>query len=272
MCAGGPSANPAAAVRSVLPLIDSYYIVDTGIVPELRAELEQALEGVPGELVDEPFEGYEKSFTRALTQASGSADWLLHMHSDEQAEMRPLMRGWLKDEVGQAPQIDAYAVVIANEGFTHRLPRLLRATVDWRYVGNAHEYLEVDFGRVRPLDGLTLHHYGWSDPSKFEFVVDALKAGRARGDPRATFYTAEALRDLGRTEEAIQAYTERMMQGGWAEERWYAQYQAAKLSQDVEWLLRVYHLRPHRHEPLQAAARIVAARGTPDALFVEDVG
>ncbi len=270
MCAGGRAANPVAAVESVLPLIDSYHIVDTGgMSDDTRATIDALLAGIEGEIVDEAFDGTGPSFTRALARAEGSADWLLHLHSDEVADVFPTMKEWL--DADESPDTDAFMVEIVNPNLVHRLPRLLRGNREWRYVGFAHEYLEVDHSRTRPLLGLTLNHYGWSDPSKFEWVVEQLAEGRAAGEPRATFYTAEALRDLGRTDEAIVAYRERVLQGGWEEERWYAKYQAAKLSQDIDGLLAAWRERPYRHEPLTAAGRIVAARDNPDVLFNEAI-
>ncbi len=268
MCAGGRAANPVAAVESVLPLIDSYHIVDTGgMTDETRAAITD-LE-VEGEIVEDPFDGSGPSFTRALARARGSADWLLHLHSDETAEVFPTFGEWLD---GYDEGTDAFQVPIVNPGLVHRLPRLLRGDLEWRYVGNAHEYLELAGSRTRWLNGLTVNHNGGpSGPEKFEYVLAQLEPEYLQGEPRATFYTAEALRDLGRIDEAIVVYRERVAQGGWEEERWYAEYQAAKLSEDLEWLFHVHRIRPHRHEPLQAAARIVASRGTSDVLFVESV-
>ncbi len=269
MCAGGRAADPVAAVESVLGLIDTYHIVDTGGMPdETRAAITD-LE-VEGEIVDDPFDGSGPSFTRALGRARGSADWLLHLHSDETADVFPTFGEWLD---GYDEGTDAFMVPIVNPGLVHRLPRLMRGDLEWRYVGNAHEYLEIAGRSTRWLNGLTVNHNGGpSGPEKFEYVLAQLEPEYLRGEPRATFYTAEALRDLGRVDEAIEVYKERWAMGGWREEQWYAQYQVAKLTENVEGLMLCWRERPDRHEPLQAAARIVAARGTSDVLFVEDVG
>ncbi len=269
MCAGGRAANPVAAVESVLGLIDSYHIVDTGGMPDdVRAAILDL--DVDGEIVDDPFDGSGPSFTRALGRARGSADWLLHLHSDETADVFPTFREWLD---GYDEGTDVFQVPIVNPGLVHRLPRLLRGDLEWRYVGNAHEYLEIAGRSTRWLNGLDIHHHGGpSGPEKFEYVLAQLEPEYLQGEPRATFYTAEALRDLGRTDEAITVYRERALQGGWEEERWYAELQAARLSEDVDGLLSCWRARPHRHEPFQYAARIVAAAGTSDVLFVEECG
>ncbi len=270
MCAGGGNAQPVEAVRSVLGLVDSYLIVDSGLDRKVREETEDAASGLQGRIIDRSFDGSGPSFTFALNEARGEADWLLHMHSDERAEVHPLMREWLAED--PSPNDDAWFVPIVNPGLTHQLPRLLRGNEKWEYVGNAHEYLPVHPSRCRQIVGLRLIHNGWSHPSKFEWVIEQLVEGRANGEPRATFYTGEALRDLGRTDEAISVYRDRAaMSGTWEEERWYAEYQAAKLSEDIEWLISVHHQRPHRHEPLTAAARIVAARDNHDFLFNEAI-
>ncbi len=271
MCAGGRAAEPVAAIDSVRDLIDTYVVVDTGIPMEVRGLMEDALQGIEGQLVDDPFDGSGPSFTRALARARGTADWLLHLHSDETAEVFPTMKEWL--DGNPSPETDVFQLPIVNPGLVHRLPRLMRGDQEWRYEGNAHEYLEIAGRHTRWLNGLDIYHHGGpSEPEKFEYVLEQLAEGYAAGEPRATFYTAEALLDLGRTDEAIEVYKERWAMGGWREEQWYAQYQVAKLTENVEGLLLCWRERPHRHEPLQAAARIVAAQGTSDVLFVEQCG
>lgn len=270
MCAGGRAADPVAAIGSVAGLIDTYTIIDTGIPEETRAEIESTLDGLglPGGIWNEDFDGSGPSFTRALLQAQGSADWLLHLHSDETAAVHPLMREWL--DADENPDVDVYQLPIVNPGLVHRLPRLMRGDQEWTYVGVAHEYLEIAGRTSRPLNGLDIHHHGGvAGTEKFEYVLAQLADEYAQGEPRATFYTAEALRDLGRAEEAISVYRQRAAMVGWEEERWYAEYQAAKLSADVPGLLAAWRERPHRHEPLSAAARIVAAGPNDDILFLE---
>jgi hypothetical protein len=271
MLAGGAAANPVAAIESALTLIDSYQVVDTGIPADTRQAIEGALADLPGDLVDDPWDGSGPGFTRALQRAQGTADWLLHLHADEVAEIHPDMREWLQAD--ESPDTDAWMLEIVNPHLTHRLPRLLRGNQEWIYQGCAHEYLEIAGRQTRWLNGLTLHHHGWSDPAKFEWALEALKPAYEAKEPRAVFYTGESLRDLGRTEEAISVYRERAaMNNGWDEERWYASYQAAALAGDVEELLYVYRLRPWRAEPLAFAARIIAHQGHgDDTLFIEEV-
>lgn len=272
MCAGGRAANPVAAIRSVLSLVTSYTIIDTGIDRATRKAVEKAVKNISGQIIDHPFDGSGPSFTRALNAAQGQADWLLHMHADEVAHVHPPMREFLSAD--RDPHIDAYMVNIANPSLTHQLPRVLRGNLEWKYVGEAHELLQVDRSRTRPLsaESLTLHHHGSSDPAKFEDTLERLRPGYEAREPRAVFYTAESLRDLGRTADAIPVYRERAaMTNGWDQERWYAAYQAAKLSGDVEELLFVHRQRPWRHEPLTAAGRIVSAQAHDDVLFLEAV-
>ena len=58
--------------------------------------------------------------------------------------------------------------------------------------------------------------------------------------------------------------------GGWEEEAWYSAYRIGRMTGDVDALIRAYERRPWRHEPLSAAAAIVASRGArDDLLFME---
>jgi hypothetical protein len=95
MLAGGAAAQPVAAIESALPLIDFYQVIDTGIPADTREAIEAALTDLPGDLVDDPWDGSGLGFTRALARAQGTADWLLHLHADETAEVFPTLGEWL---------------------------------------------------------------------------------------------------------------------------------------------------------------------------------
>ncbi len=84
-------------------------------------------------------------------------------------------------------------------------------------------------------------------------------------DARTVFYLAQTYRELGRTEDALRLYRQRMTMGGFEEERWYASYRAALL--ETEWsarsaaLMASWEARPWRLEPLYELAKECNARG-----------
>jgi hypothetical protein len=256
-------------LESVRPLINRWTFVDTGSTDETVKIVNRVLAGMSGCVVQRPWEGFGPSMTEALALARDTADWILRLDADMTVEAHPDLLAWLATDPD--PTVDVWNVEIRDHGIRYRLPLLVRGGLDWEYVGATHEYLDAQGRGVRSLLGLPVTHHGDGSnrEGKLERDLELLAEGTRAGDPRATFYTAETLRFLGRTDEAIRAYNNRAAMGGFEEERWFARYQSAYLRADVEGLLAAWRERPWRHEPLQAAAALVAAEGArDDILFV----
>ena len=165
-------------------------------------------------------------------------------------------------------------VEVRDRGLAWYLPQLLRHGHEWRFAGEAHACLQTVTVR-RKLRGLAADHLragaGGNSQDRLRANLEALRPGFLAGDARATFYTAETLKNLGETHAAIGAYLKRAEMNGWEEEAWYAFYQAARLAEDVPGLLEAHRRRPYRHEPLTAAGRILARKPNPDVLFQERI-
>ncbi len=262
-------AEAVTALASVRELVGHWTVVDTGSTNDTAHLIEVAMDDLPGELHHEPWVGYAHNRTHALELARDTADWLLWLDADMTATWHHELPEWLASDPD--PETDAWNVEIADNGTVYRLPLLLRGGKEWLYSGAVHEYLDAPGRKTRSLLGLTVIHHGGHREGQFENDLELLRPGFHAGDPRDTFYFAETLRFLGRTNEAIAAYQARAaMAGTFEEERWYAQYQAAKLAGNVSGLLEAHRSRPWRHEPLSAAARLVASQGTrDDLLFIE---
>ena len=146
-------------------------------------------------------------------------------------------------------------------GESWALPLMVRGDLDWRYVGATHEWLDLTGRSTLNLNGIFFEHHadGSRRPEKLEDDLRLLAPGVEAGDSRSIFYTAEALKFLGRTQEAIEMYRRRAEMDGFEEERWQAQFQAARLRRNVAELYAAWHRRQWRHEPLTEAARIAAS-------------
>lgn len=259
-----------AALSSVRGLVDAWVLVDTGSTDGTQRIATEAMQGVPGKVVQREWLGFADARTAALKAAWGAADWLLVMDADMTAEAHPRFREWL--DTDPDPWTMAWQVEIYDRGLRYRLPWLLRGDRDWRYEGETHAYL-VGEGKQRPVTGLTLTHHGEYSREKFERDLEVLASGVESKDARSVYYTAWALKALGRTAEAIEMFELRAQLNGWDEERWHSSYMAALLAEDVDALVAVHAARPWRHEPLSQAAKLVAARGArDDMLFLEDRG
>lgn len=276
MLARDEEATIQQAIRSAESVADDVFVLDTGSVDK-TVPLARAAGAHVG-LAE--WEGFAASRARAVEFARQAREepptWLLMMDADMTVDAHPGFREWLDrwpdHETGDPdPSVDAWNLWVEDRGWRWRLPWLLRGDRPWTFQGETHALPAG--GKRRDLNGLTLHHHGtYSRPGKYENDLVVLADGVEKGDPRSVYYSAWALRALGRRDEAASMFDRRAaMEGTWEEERWHAQYMAAWLREDVAGLLEAYRRRPWRHEPLSQAARLVAARGAKDdILFLED--
>lgn len=258
------------ALESVKPLIGWWTICDTGSTDDTKKLIRSTLSNIPGRLYDHRWRDFGHNRTLALARAHGTARWLLMLDADEEVVFNPEFAAWLAKRRDR--KTAAYQVMIYDHGTSYWNPYLTRGDLDWRYVGPTHEFLDPAGRRQRVVTGLTVVHHGKEGDQREKLLrdIELLRPGFQRQEPRAVFYTAESHRYLGNDEQAALIYDLRASLNGWEEERWYSRYQAAACRSDLEELLEVWRERPWRHEPLTAAARIVAAQGGQgDILFLE---
>ncbi len=285
-------------LRSLSPWIDCWVVCDTGSTdgtPERVAGFFER-EGIPGELHRIPFGDFGRARNEALDLARASSlsfDWLLLCDADMELVVEDA--GFARKLTGDA----GFVTQVAGP-LSYRNVRLLRRAAPARYVGATHEFLAVE-GTAAPFDGIRFldHADGGCRPEKSERDIALLSATLAEdpADRRSLFYLAQALREAGRLDEAIDAYRRRAEAGGFEEEAWYARYALALCHQLKgeeqafrSLLLEAYARRPWRAEPLLALARHFREAGlyeaamlfveagdrlppsTPDILFVDDSG
>lgn len=294
--------NEARVIRrcldSVRPFINSWVIVDTGSDDGTQAIVREHLAGLPGELLERPWRDFGHNRTEAIALAQGKAQYLLFIDADEVL--------FAPDGYALPPlTADAYRVrhETADRDIAFNLPNIVRAGLDWRYVGVMHEYVTCSSPHTTAtLPAITIRGFfdgaRNADP-KAKYERDAAVLERAlAGEPdnaRHAFYLAQSYRDAGRPRDAVATYERRAAMGGWEEEVWYSFYQVAALEErlgaDFARLLaaylRAYQYRPQRSEPLCHLARICRERrdfalahlfaaraaGTPrpdDVLFVDE--
>jgi glycosyltransferase involved in cell wall biosynthesis len=261
---------------SVYDLVDEYVIHDTGSIDGTQ-EIPLAALGVrEGSVVRTgvDWEGYGPNRNRLLEDAKGRAQWTLMVDADMLVDHHQDLKEWLASDPD--PSVDAWEVDVCDSGMTWKLPLLTRGGQDWEYLFPCHEYLDTSGRKTRPITGLSVSVRPFGNdgatPERFEEYIRLLASGVEEGEPRSVFYTAESLRFLGRTQDAIEMYQRRsVIDGGYEEERWFSLYQAAALSGSINSLVDAWRSRPWRHEPLLAAARIVAQNGPQeDKLFLSD--
>jgi hypothetical protein len=244
------------------------------------------MEGVPGTLFELPFVSFGINRSEAFALARGTADWLIASDADmvwsidpdfgpdkcvecgHSVERHPTSAPGpgdspLECECPRIVRADAYTIEMGSStAFSYRLPLLLRGDLPWRSVGSVHEYTELpDRWLVsEPTDKVRITMPpSPPSPQKFAWQAQLLERDLREDpdNPRTLFYLAQTYRSLGR-KGAARLYRRRAGMGGFAEEAFYAAYQAALLD---PWpakalsLMVAWEMRPARPEPLRDLIR-----------------
>lgn len=254
--------------ESVRGLIDTWVIGDTGSSDGTPQLVRQLLADIPGTLYTTTWRDFGTNRSELLARARGVADYLLLLDAD-----------MTLTACGPLPELGADAYLLEHEGeLSYAVPRLVRGDLPWRYVGATHEFLSCDeeFTPAR-LGALRVVHHGDGGARADKLTRDlALLHRQLRetpDDPRTLFYLAQTYRDLGDHERALALYGERAERGGFAEEAFYAAFQHAVLSADLDWprgrelLADAWERRPERIEPLYEIA--VRARNAGESEFAD---
>lgn len=285
--------NEAAVIErcltSVRSLIARWVICDTGSTDRTVELVRASLAGMPGELHERPWVDFGHNRTELMALAQGAADYLLLIDAD-------MTVGY---DIAKLDALDADSYMLRHEEDPeYWIKRLVSGSRSWRYIGATHEYITTDPPeRTEYLSAIVIHHHadGGTRPDKFQRDLRLLTREHARNpqDPRTVFYLAQTLVGLGRLEEAIERYRQRVTMPGWEEETFYAQYQVGVLSaqignrsEAIDGLFSAWCRAPGRAEPLcllaslfrergeHQVAHLVAQRGLPikmpaQGLFVE---
>ena len=221
---------------SVLPLIDSYCICDTGSTDN-TIELIETFFGknnIPGKIVKEPFKDFGHNRTFALNACIGlpNADYLLLLDADMKLRVDPKLS---IEEFKKTLTKDAYYIFQGSDLFFYKNVRILRNDPEFSYWGVTHEFVKTTPGSVYvQLEKSQLFiddiGDGGAKADKFERDVRLLLKGLEEnpGNDRYTFYLANSYRDGGQYENSIQRYKERIKIGGWHEEVWHSYYSIGK--------------------------------------------
>ncbi|QNP47528.1 glycosyltransferase [Diaphorobacter aerolatus] len=255
-------------LASVKPWIDRWVIVDTGSSDGTQQRIRDFMRDVPGELHERPWKNFAHNRNEALQLARATADYLLFIDADEQLQM-PAPFQWPPLEA------DGYFLTCHMAGTEYQRNALIATRRDWRWEGVLHEFLTApDASPWERLPGpvIAVSHDGARarDSETYLRDIELLEAA-LQTEPqnaRYVFYLAQSYRDAGRPEQSLARYRQRAAMGGWEEERWFAQFQIAKLMERTgaapqavrEAYLAAYAARPQRAEPLCELARFCRER------------
>lgn len=282
-------------LKSVMPIIDTWTIVDTGSTDQTCEIINNTMSGIPGSLHVRPWKDFAHNRSEAIELAKKTCDYLFVIDADEilliqKAFNFPLLKA------------EAYSATILHGSLRYSRTCLISTKLPWRYKGVLHEYLECDHSyKVEHINGLnvlyTTEGARSQNPRKYHDDAAVLEAALVEEPEnlRYMFYLAQSWRDAKEPEKALQAYTRRAKFKGWEEEDWYSKYQVARLmdmtgkpeNATINAYLRAHEARPSRAESLLWLGVYLHRRGrwanakamftiavkvpfTKDRLFVEN--
>jgi tetratricopeptide (TPR) repeat protein len=219
-------------LKSVLPIIDSYCICDTGSTDNTEEIITTFFKSnnIPGKIVKEPFKNFEHNRNVALKACVEMSDYVLLMDADMILQIHDFDKNVLKSN-------DCFYILQGNDSFYYQNMRIVRNTGLFSYSGVTHEYVNVPGGsslvRLNKNQLFILDvGDGGAKGDKYERDIRLLLNGIEEvsllpGKPlndRYHFYLANTYHDSGQFEKAIEYYKKRIEIGGWDQELWYSYY------------------------------------------------
>ena len=245
------------AIDSVLPIIDSWCIIDTGSNDNTVEIIEEKLSHLPGKVISRPWVNFGHNRTEAFQEARDLAQWILLIDAD----MQVVLGEFNKDELN--PEDVGYRVMQKNSALSYYNVRLINSKFDWECVGVTHEYFTAKGTSlpVKNLDSFYINDIGdgGAKADKFERDIRLLTQGLIDepGNPRYLFYLAQSYKDTQQFSKAIEYYKQRIDAGGWYEEVWYSHYMIAQcyfalndINSAEEWVNKGYSYYPKRSEAI----------------------
>lgn len=228
-------------LTSVLPLIDTYCICDTGSTDDTISIITDffTTHSITGKIITEPFRDFGYNRTIALQQCYGmqSADYLLLMDADMVLEMP---RELSISEFKMSLKEEAYYVFQGSPSFIYKNIRILKNIENLSYWGVTHEYVSLPAGSKSteiPRTSLFINDIGdgGSKADKYTRDIRLLLQGLVDNpnNDRYTFYLGNSYRDAGQHQNAIDTYKKRIELGGWKEEVWYSYYAIGKCYKEL---------------------------------------
>jgi len=216
-------------IRSVLPIIDSYCISDTGSTDDTREIIRRVMAeaGKPGEVYDEPFQNFGYNRTHALERAAAWGNYALLIDADMKLVIAPEFK---KSDL----VLDGYAIEQRAHNLVYSNTRFVRLGKGVTCVGPTHEYYNFPSGLVSgSLSSIWIEDIGdgGSKANKFTRDVQLLSTAliTAPNNERHHFYLAQSYKDIGDVDNAIYHYKRRVEIGGWVEEVFYSLLQLGHL-------------------------------------------
>jgi glycosyltransferase involved in cell wall biosynthesis len=253
--------NEAHVIREsltcVLPLIETYCIVDTGSTDDTIQVIRNFFDetNIQGEVHERPWKDFGTNRSEALALCDGKMDYILVIDADDLMTFPSNGRELLNQIVSTNPSNVMVDIRMGN--LCWRRSQIFKANDGWKYVGVLHEY--ATNGKVcqtvyLPEFQMEGRHLGGRHKEGNHVLRDIATLEQGLLDEptngRYMFYLAQSYRDNKNTPKAIEWYTRRFEHGGWYEETYVAGMNIVRLTNSKEWAWKAHQSNPKRIECL----------------------
>ncbi|MCB1113998.1 MAG: glycosyltransferase [Chlamydiia bacterium] len=264
-------------LESVLPIIDTWVIVDTGSTDGTQEMIKKFMKekGKPGELHERPWKNFGHNRNEALDLARDKADYIFFIDADEYLKYEPGFR---------LPYLhkDFYYVNICHSNSRYCRNLLVKADLDWKWVGVLHEVVCSEkaktYDTLQKVNNIyTTEGARSKDPQKFLKDAAILEEGLKEepDNSRYVFYLAQSYRDAGVHDKALENYERRIKMGGWDQELYWSHLRVAELKEALKYpkeeVVKAYKaafdFRRSRVEPLYQLAHMYREEGDFESCY-----
>ena len=261
---------------SVLPIIDTYCICDTGSTDNTKEIIKDFFEkwDISGTIVEEEFIdfGYNRNYALQKCRETTDCDYILFLDADMQLKIgKDFDKNFLNE-------IDYCHILQGNDNFTYQNVRIIKNKPGFEYKGSTHEYIHIP-GQLKchvfDKNVLFINDLGDGGCKSNKFTRDIKlllnEIQNKPNDPRAHFYLANSYFDSRQFTKAIDVYKKRIEIGGWAEEIFYSYYRIGQCFEYIQnipkalsYYLEAYQSHPGRAEPLYRLIKLYRTKNKPE--------
>ena len=255
------SKNLLRLFNSVLSIIDTYCICDTGSTDNTKEVIENYFKekNIPGKIVEKEFVDFGTNRTYALHAAKGMADYALLLDADMILSIGPQFN---KEKLADN---DVYSILQGSDSFNYYNVRLLSLKLDVECVCPTHEYYSIKtnphthVNRDKTFLFIRDIGDGGCKSNKFQRDIQLLSKALLTepNNTRYHFYLANSYLDTQQYENAIKHYKRHIELNSWDQEKYYSFYKLGKCykalndeANMVYYWIKGYSYRPTRAETL----------------------